>query len=387
MVCRSDYLADFFEISVEEMESPEPHLDALEKLFRRAISTSILCNDPNTKLIRLSSSRIPMATMSRWADSSWNGTGDGPAGGTNDDGNISDMRSFSAPKVPKTSSTTYPNMNSFVRASGVQVFGESDIALIDALDTFTDLSDSAHLGANGKLSNQALGLMCDIPVGPLDASHFVTPIIDLTWPLHLVIDTTALVSYQNIFRTLLMLKYIQLRLHGAWKSLCQLERYQIAQERVHTQSRLLSYCLQVRQLMSQFFTNLMAYLTEEVLEPAFHQFAAEVSGATTFFDLLSIHRAFLTKCMYECLLTRSDLYRKLVHIIEVSKMFVKFADEFLAVPVELSIGHTELTDAIIEAFSNFDNESNFHLAESFGQGMKAALRGFMNLVYEIRYRF
>eukprot|EP01053_Blabericola_migrator_P000147 Blabericola_migrator_1__146@NODE_1039_length_5629_cov_110_027508_g715_i0_p1_GENE_NODE_1039_length_5629_cov_110_027508_g715_i0NODE_1039_length_5629_cov_110_027508_g715_i0_p1_ORF_typecomplete_len1100_score164_11GCP_N_terminal/PF17681_1/3_5e40GCP_N_terminal/PF17681_1/4_8e03GCP_C_terminal/PF04130_13/1_5e37_NODE_1039_length_5629_cov_110_027508_g715_i05883887 len=328
---QSDYVADLFELATNEMESSEPHLDTLERMFRRALGTSVLHANPYTKYIRLSSSLVPMATMSRWADSSWNGCGDavGPSGSL-EDGQVSDIRSFSAPKARQAISISYPNMNSFVRAAGITLQDEADAALIDALDTFTDLNDSNLTAKTGKLNNHALGVMCDIPVGPLDASHFITPIVDLPWPLHLVIDTHAMISYQNVFRTLLMLKYIQLRLHGTWKSLCQLERLKIASRDVDNM-KLLPYCLQIRQMMSQFYTNLMAYLTEEVLDPAFHQFIASATKSATYFDLLEAHKRFLHRISYECLLTRSDLYRKLVYIVEVSKMFVKFTDEFLYV--------------------------------------------------------
>lgn len=178
-------LADFTDMASAELECMNPHLDTLDKNFRRALSVSILKNDEFGKEIRLTCSMVPLATLSRWADPDWNSHQ--PEGNCQDD-EIS-LRSFTASRpVGQDKFRLFPTIQGFVKASGIIQLSE-ERPMIKFMDLFSKANISS--GYNyppiglSQSTREAFAVTAEA-AGQNTAANFATYIPEMAWPLQIV---------------------------------------------------------------------------------------------------------------------------------------------------------------------------------------------------------
>lgn len=128
------------------------------------------------------------------------------------------------------------------------------------------------------------------------------------FPLSLVISRKTILRYQLLFRYLLQLRFLEMKLSSAW----------LAQNAVHpwkarsrypqvesTKRRV--YTLRARMLV--FIQQLMYFCTSEVIEPNWEKLQKRLEKVTTVDELMQDHVDFLDTCLKECMLTNAKLLK------------------------------------------------------------------------------
>ncbi|KAI5783855.1 gamma-tubulin complex component protein [Peziza echinospora] len=138
------------------------------------------------------------------------------------------------------------------------------------------------------------------------------------FPLSLVISRKTILRYQLLFRYLLQLRYLEMKLSIAWQSQNAVypwkrrSRYPTVES-----SKRRAYTLRARMLV--FIQQLMYFCTSEVIEPNWERMQLRIEKVTTVDELMQHHVDFLDTCLKECMLTNAKLLKlhaKLTHTCE-----------------------------------------------------------------------
>jgi gamma-tubulin complex component 2 len=128
---------------------------------------------------------------------------------------------------------------------------------------------------------------------------------NVKFPLSLVISRKTILRYQLLFRFLLHLKHVEQALSAMW-----LEQQGPVWRRTHVPPGFAAWRLRLfvlRARMLAWVQQILAFVTQEVLEPNWRALEAKLSKVVTVDQLLRDHVDFLDTCMKECMLTSSKL--------------------------------------------------------------------------------
>jgi gamma-tubulin complex component 2 len=128
---------------------------------------------------------------------------------------------------------------------------------------------------------------------------------NVKFPLSLVISRKTILRYQLLFRFLLHLKHVEQALSAMW-----LEQQGPVWRRTNVPSEFAAWRLRLfvlRARMLAWVQQILAFVTQEVLEPNWRGLETKLSKVTTVDQLLRDHVDFLDTCMKECMLTSSKL--------------------------------------------------------------------------------
>jgi gamma-tubulin complex component 2 len=120
-----------------------------------------------------------------------------------------------------------------------------------------------------------------------------------------VISRKTILRYQLLFRFLLHLKHVEQALSAMW-----LEQQAPVWRRTDVPPEFATWRLRLfvlRARMLAWVQQILAFVTQEVLEPNWRAIEAKLSKVVTVDQLLRDHVDFLDTCMKECMLTSAKL--------------------------------------------------------------------------------
>ncbi len=120
-----------------------------------------------------------------------------------------------------------------------------------------------------------------------------------------MISRKTVLRYQLLFRFLLHLKHVEQALSAMW-----LEQQGPVWRRTDVPPDFAAWRLRLfvlRARMLAWVQQILAFVTQEVLEPNWRALEAKLSKVVTVDQLLRDHVDFLDTCMKECMLTSSKL--------------------------------------------------------------------------------
>eukprot|EP00914_Ancora_sagittata_P016729 GHVO01033191.1.p1 GENE.GHVO01033191.1~~GHVO01033191.1.p1 ORF type:complete len:439 (+),score=65.49 GHVO01033191.1:158-1474(+) len=274
-VTSSDFLCNFFDRSMPDLDRKSTSLSKLQMSFDGCIKSSSLANDPYASSFSIGYSSMVMQDIVRLFDPSWHPNGP-PSLNENELKSITGWKPAAPHSMKQSLSSTYSRIHQ---------------------------TDTAH--------EEVLKL--------------ITLKFKTTWPSTLVIEGYALAKYQAIFRCLAQFKATQARLCSVWQDQMLTRQFRRLSR---TASQHLSVAFFTRQRMLHFCWNILYYLTTEVLEPRSQKFEADLSRATSVEDVISMHTEFLDACLNECMLNEAELFRTLSKVLGICQLFVRHTLKF-----------------------------------------------------------
>lgn len=151
------------------------------------------------------------------------------------------------------------------------------------------------------------------PASGLRGYNAFTLSYEASWPLSLVLSPRAMSRYAAVFRHLFFARYVEAAVCACWA------QHQSCKDLALRTTLATSYTL--RQRMLHFLQNLTYFSMVEVIEPRWHEMAAQLRLATSIDDVIRSHDAFLDAVMRECLLTSPDLLKVLIKLITLCLLF------------------------------------------------------------------
>ncbi|RPB26023.1 hypothetical protein L211DRAFT_856594 [Terfezia boudieri ATCC MYA-4762] len=128
------------------------------------------------------------------------------------------------------------------------------------------------------------------------------------FPLSLVISRKTILRYQLLFRYLLQLRFLEMRLGSAWQGQNAVYPWKARSRYPQVESaKRRTYTLRARMLV--FIQQLMYFCTSEVIEPNWEKMQRRLEKVTTVDELMQDHVDFLDTCLKECMLTNAKLLK------------------------------------------------------------------------------
>jgi len=136
----------------------------------------------------------------------------------------------------------------------------------------------------------------NMPTTAYEAWQRLTLHLDVPWPLQLLVDAGSLDRYKSLFRFLLLVKRVQMELHGAWSSQTECGALSAAQR------ALLMPLWRLRANMAFFIDNLQYYLQMDVLETQWLELTRCATTTSDFEQLRAAHENALAALTSQCFL-------------------------------------------------------------------------------------
>lgn len=128
------------------------------------------------------------------------------------------------------------------------------------------------------------------------------------FPLSLVISRKTILRYQLLFRYLLQLRYLEMKLGAAWQAQNAVYPWKARSRYPAVESaKRKAYTLRARMLV--FVQQLMYFCTSEVIQPNWEKLQKRLEKVTTVDELMQDHVDFLDTCLKECMLTNAKLLK------------------------------------------------------------------------------
>jgi hypothetical protein len=133
------------------------------------------------------------------------------------------------------------------------------------------------------------------------------------WPVSLVVSRRSLDKYQLIFRQLFFVRHVERSLKSTWKGHQNMKELDVRAAAGKT------FCLRHRML--GFMQNMVYYMTNEVIEPRWHDMESKLRACRTMDEVLHHHTELLNTVLKECLLTEKELLKTLNKIMTICPLF------------------------------------------------------------------
>lgn len=160
------------------------------------------------------------------------------------------------------------------------------------------------------------------------------------WPLSIILSKRAITKYQLLSRLLFFCKYIELILLECWKDHQNLKE-------MNGLRHVMSSSYSLRHRMLHFIQNFVYYMTNEVINPRYHEMMEEMNSASNIDEVNKLHEVFLDVCLKECLLASQDLLRILTKITTTCLLFAEQMKRFIHSNSSLN-AEEEGSSAVIE---------------------------------------
>ncbi|CAK9146768.1 unnamed protein product [Ilex paraguariensis] len=172
--------------------------------------------------------------------------------------------------------------------------------------------------------------------------------LQVQWPLSLVISRKTLTKYQLIFRFLFSCKHVNRQLCGAWQVHQGVRALDIQGTAISASSLL---C----RSMLKFINSLVHYLTFEVLEPNWHVMHNRLQTAKSIDEVIQHHDFFLEKCLRECLLLSPVLLKKVERLKLICLQYAVATQWLITSSIDIPKAGIENT-RVIESIMKFERE-------------------------------
>ncbi|KAF8483402.1 Spc98 family-domain-containing protein [Russula ochroleuca] len=192
---------------------------------------------------------------------------------------------------------------------------------------------------------------------------------NVKFPLSLVISRKTILRYQLLFRLLLHLKHAEQALSTMW-----LDQQGPVWRRTDVPPEFAAWRLRLfvlRARMLAWVQQILAFVTQEVLEPNWRAIEAKLSKVVTVDQLLRDHVDFLDTCMKECMLTSSKLLNAFSKLIVTCSTFALYSASFTkdankalvaAETPEGDSGAKKRSDILIRFETNFNHWLSIHVS-------------------------
>lgn len=140
------------------------------------------------------------------------------------------------------------------------------------------------------------------------------------WPLSIVLNQLTISKYQLIFRQLFYCKHVENYLCRVWIANKSAKKFD------HETSELYRAAFTLRQRMMSCIQNLEYYMMIEVIEPVWHVFMQQMAKAKNIDDVLAFHEDFLDHCLKNCMLTHTELLKRIVSVCNTCISFCQFIE-------------------------------------------------------------
>ena len=185
---------------------------------------------------------------------------------------------------------------------------KEDLAVDFAKLSMLQHLDNIHSGSFAKPQES-----CHIDGGPLKGVATFMLDYRVRWPVSLVVSRRSLDKYQLVFRQLFFVRHVERALKAIW---------QVHQNTKELDVRAVAgktYCLRHRML--GFMQNMVYYMTNEVIEPRWHEMESKICACKTMDEVLVHHADLLNTVLKECLLTEKGLLKTLNKIMTICLYF------------------------------------------------------------------
>lgn len=181
--------------------------------------------------------------------------------------------------------------------------------------------------------------------GPLTGADALVLNLEVSFPMNLVISRDSLSKYQIIFRFLVTIIALDLRLSAKQR----LSKFSPAMQ------KLLAV---VRHSMSQFVLNLHGFLAYQVLQPQFNALMKNMKNVPGLDKIIALHTNYLDTCLRECLLTNSKLIQLMSNIFATIDRFCSILETLQSgIPAANLPSETEIATQIVQLQQHF---SKYH---------------------------
>lgn len=143
---------------------------------------------------------------------------------------------------------------------------------------------------------------------------------NVRWPLSIVLNQLTISKYQLIFRQLFYCKHVENYLCRVWIANKNAKKFD------QSTSELYRLAFTLRQRMMNAIQNLEYYMMIEVIEPVWHVFMQQMAKAKNIDDVLSYHEDFLDYCLKNCMLTHSELLKRIINVCKICISFCHFIE-------------------------------------------------------------
>ncbi|SOV83276.1 conserved Plasmodium protein, unknown function [Plasmodium sp. gorilla clade G3] len=142
----------------------------------------------------------------------------------------------------------------------------------------------------------------------------------LTWPIALIINTNTIYTYNSIFQFLFLLS----RIHYNLKILCYHNRNLYKYLYHRKGSSLFSYLFSIRYKMQFFFSHVIRYLQEDIINYEYKLMSTQIHKSKDFEYTKSVHDLYISQIATKCFLRIQDLTYPLMELIDTSFKFCYF---------------------------------------------------------------
>lgn len=143
---------------------------------------------------------------------------------------------------------------------------------------------------------------------------------NVRWPLSIVLNPLTISKYQLIFRQLFYCKHVENYLCRVWIANKNAKKFD------HSTSELYRSAFTLRQRMMTAIQNLEYYMMIEVIEPVWHVFMQQLAKAKNIDDVLAYHEDFLDHCLKNCMLTNTELLKRIITVCNTCISFCQFIE-------------------------------------------------------------
>ena len=193
---------------------------------------------------------------------------------------------------------------------------------------------------------------------------------DVQWPISLILNRKSLACYQMLLRHLLYCKHVEKLLTNVWITTKVLK--------TDTSSMYLT-SLALKQKMLNFLQHLEYYMTFEVLEPAWVDLIAKITGGkvSNVDQVLQIHSDFLSSCLNDCLLSNPQLLTTVKKLLGVCCEFSEYMQK---------LDELEDFDAFEEEVNKYDLKFTGVLVTLLDRISQLARENYNEKILNILYR-
>ncbi|KAK2716064.1 gamma-tubulin complex component 2-like isoform X2 [Artemia franciscana] len=138
------------------------------------------------------------------------------------------------------------------------------------------------------------------------------------WPVSLILNRSAIMCYQMIFRHLFFIKYVETLLCRVWVVNKFVRNFSQSTSQAYTAA------FALRQRMLSFVQNLEYYITLEVIEVHWNSFLSAISNATNVDDVLQKHTAMLSRILSDGMVIFTEVLATLTKLLNVCEQFSTF---------------------------------------------------------------
>ncbi|SOV19285.1 conserved Plasmodium protein, unknown function [Plasmodium gaboni] len=170
----------------------------------------------------------------------------------------------------------------------------------------------------------------------------------LTWPIALIINTSTIYTYNSIFQFLFLLS----RIHYNLKILCYHNRNLYKYLYYRKGSSLFSHLFSIRYKMQFFFSHVIRYLQEDIINYEYKLMSTQIHKSKDFEYTKSVHDLYISQIATKCFLRIQDLTYPLMELIDVSFKFCYF--------FQCLVENELFTDILNNEISN-DKENDEHM--------------------------